>query len=93
MPILDAIQHYGGIRIRVKGSGNLDLILYSLDDTYSEELNSVVMATTSERFVTKLANFNQPRARLKIRVDAINEYFEINQVTVYVKPIHVSYPQ
>lgn len=93
MATLDYIQHYGAVRVRVKGSGNLDLTLLSLDDVYTQDLAPVVMTPTTNIAPLKLSNFNQQRARLEISVGAIDEYFDINQVTIFVRPIYTSHPQ
>ena len=93
MAVLEYTQHYHAIRIRVKGSGNLKLTLYSLDDVKSQTLTPVAMSSSTNIAPTQLADFNQQRARLDIRTTEIDETFTINQINVYIKPIYSSYPQ
>ncbi len=89
----DYIQHYTGVRLRVKGVGNLDVSLISLDNITTQNLESAVMSATTEKLITKLANLSEARARVRVSIDAISEKFEISSITVYVKPLWTSYPQ
>jgi hypothetical protein len=93
MAVFDYIQHYNAVRVRVKGSGNLRMTLYSLDEVYSQTLVPLVMNSTTNIAKTQLVNFTQQRAKLRIETTAIDEVFEFNQISVYVKPIYTSLPQ
>jgi hypothetical protein len=88
----EMINHYGQITFRVTGVGNLDLQLLSQDSIKVQTLNSLLMQSTTERQPTKLCNFNQQRAQLKISTNAINEIFNIQRIILWVKPISTSYP-
>ena len=86
------IVHFGGVRLRVTGSGNLDMTFKSLDDVDTQTLVPIIMSSTSAREPTRLANFISQRGRLQISTNAIDETFRINRVIVFAKPIWTQFP-
>jgi len=88
----EEIVHFAGIRIRVTGSGNLDLTFQSLDFIDLSVLAPLAMSTATAREPTRLANFISQRGFLKISTDAINETFRINRVILFAKPIWSQFP-
>jgi hypothetical protein len=95
-----SVLHTGYIRTRITGSGNLDLRLIGLYEDIltdvpappTQTLTPIAMATATPRLVQNLANFNQQYAQLEFSVDVIDEYFKINSITFYVKPIWSGFP-
>lgn len=88
----EEILHFAGIRIRVTGSGNLDLQFQSLDGVDRQTLSPLVMSTVTAREPTRLANFISQRGALVISTNVINEIFRINRVIVFAKPIWSQFP-
>jgi len=88
----DNILHYGGIRLRVNGTGNLRLTLYGYDKVSSEVLTPVVMTAAPGREKVRLANFKSELALVRLETTAIDETFKINKMMVYVKQLYTSYP-
>lgn len=88
-----ALIHFNAVRMRVIGSGNLDLEFRSLDDVVTETLPIIVMATATNREPTVLANFRQQRGQLRFSVNEINEYFSISKIIIFVRPYQTGYPQ
>ena len=88
----EEIVHFTGVRLRVTGSGNLDLEFKSLDDETTQTLAPIVMQTTTGREPTRLANFISQRGQLKISTNVINETFKINRILLFVKPLWSQYP-
>lgn len=86
------INHYAATRLRVVGSGNFKMSFYSLDDINSLTLIPLTLASTSNREPTRLANFNEQRAALEIKVTAINEWFKVDRIVIFVKPVASSFP-
>jgi|SRR3990167_759210 len=86
------ISHINAIRMRVVGSGNLELTLYSLDDVDSQALVDITMSAATAIQPTRLANFWSQRVSLELKTDAINEYFRINRVIMFTKELYSSYP-
>lgn len=88
----EQICHVGGIRMRVVGSGNLDLQLLSFDSIRSSTMIPLVLSAATNREPTRLANFMEQRIALKVSMDTINEWFKINRIIVLIKPIFTEYP-
>jgi len=87
------IQHFGSIRIRVTGSGVLRARLLSLDDVRTQTLPTLTMAAATNIQPTILANFTEQRAALELSTTAINEFFRVNRIIVYMKTVATGYPQ
>lgn len=89
----NGITHYGAVRYRIVGLGNLITTLYSLQEVESQTLANINMTPTNDRMPTLLANFQKEQIFLKGQTTEINEYFRINRIIVYTKPIWSGYPQ
>jgi len=88
----ESILHFGAIRVRVVGDGNLKAKLSSLDDSFSQDLVPLAMESASGIQPTRLANFNSQRALLELKTTEINEYFKINRIIFFIKELYTSYP-
>jgi hypothetical protein len=86
------IVHYGAVRLRVTGSGNLRMTFLSLDEDTSSVLSPIVLQATTGREPLRLANFISQRGMLEISTTAINEKFRINRVIIFEKPLWTEYP-
>jgi hypothetical protein len=87
------IVHFGAVRLRVTGQGNLRLKLKSYDDIDETDLVPIPLQAATDRTPTQLANFTHQSARLRIETTEIDERFQISQVLIYMKPVSGSYPQ
>lgn len=85
--------HFGAIRLRVTGSGNLQSTLESLDEVSSASLSDVAMQSTTDREPLVLANFISQRGFLKLETTEINETFFISKLVIFVRPVATGYPQ
>lgn len=86
------ISHFAAIRIRLTGTGNLKMSVYSLDDVRSKTLVPFTMATTSRIIPTRLVNFTEQRASFELKTTEIDEKFRINRIVIYMKEVFTSYP-
>jgi len=86
------ISHFAAIRVRVTGTGNLQMKVYSIDDVKSKTLVPFVMQQTSRIIPTRIVNFMEQRAAFEITAPGMDEYFRINRITVYIKEVYTSYP-
>jgi hypothetical protein len=86
------IQHFNAVRFRVNGTGILRSTFYSLDDSVTQTLPNLTMATSPGLQPTILSNFIQQRARLECKTTAINEYVKINRIIIFSREIFSSYP-
>lgn len=87
------IFHFNAVRLRVTGTGNLDMELQSLDEIYINTLVPLAMTNLTNREPTQLANFNQQRALLRLSTDELDERFVISRIIIYIKPVATSFPQ
>lgn len=88
----DNIVHYTSVRMRIIGSGQLDMTMFSQDDIFSSVLLPFTMTATTNIRPTRLMNFQHQRAYLKGSTDVINEWFQINKIVIYAKEVFVEYP-
>lgn|SRR5574340_117574 len=88
----EVINHYGAVRLHATGAGNLRFTLSSLDDVKKKTLLPIPLIARNNVEPTRLANFTQQKARLEVRVTDINEFFQINKIIVFVRPVAKSYP-
>ncbi len=94
-PVTDeqVINHFGAVRLRVNGVGNLQLSLLSFDEVQSNVLVPIPLQTTTATEPNRLSNFTQQRAKLLIKTTNINETFQISKIIVFVKPVAKSWPE
>ncbi len=85
-------QHIVAVRLRVTGSGNLDLTLTDLNQVQTLNLVTLPMAATTRIEPTRLANFQSQRVRLEGKTTEINETFRINRIIIFAAPVAVEYP-
>jgi hypothetical protein len=88
----DNIIHYTSVRMRVIGSGSLDMTMYSQDEVYSFDLSPIIMHATTNIRPTKLMNFQHQRAYLKGSTNVQGEWFKINKIVIYAKEVFADYP-
>jgi len=88
------ICHYGPVRMRVVGAGNLILSMHSLQNVKSATCpNAIVMTTTTDIEPHRLFNFMSQRASLRLGTTEIDEYFRINRIIIYAKEVFTAYPR
>lgn len=88
----DNIIHYTSVRMRIIGSGNLDMTMFSQDDIFSSDLVPFTMTATTNIRPTRLMNFQHQRAYLRGSTNQIGEWFKINKIVIYAKEVFVDYP-
>jgi hypothetical protein len=90
--LIGEILHTVAVRLRVTGSGNLQLFLRSMDDIRNTQLVSQVMTATTNIEPTILANFEDQRTQLELKTTEINEVFIVSRIVVFVKATRSGYP-
>ena len=86
------ILHFGGIRLRVNGVGNLQMELLSLDDDRSVNLKELPITPRPGLEPTRRVNFKSQRTRLKIFTTKMNEYAKVNRIIIFAKQSSTSFP-
>jgi hypothetical protein len=89
----ESIIHVNAVRIRVKGDGLLRMQMQSLDEVYTKDLVPLDLAETNNREPTQLTNFKQQRQRLYVKTTDFADYFDINRIIIFAKPMFTSFPQ
>jgi hypothetical protein len=88
----EVISHFSAVRIRVNGTGQLRLALFSLDDVTSVTLVPLTMAVATRIVPTRLCNFQEHRAALEVKTTGIDENMRINRIIVFSRPVFTEWP-
>lgn len=92
----ETISHFNALRPRVIGSGDLQVAAYAPGgdntDILIETILPYTMASATARQPTLLMNVKQQRISIEIKVTEINEWFQINRMSVFYKPLFTSFP-
>ena len=89
----EVINHFGAVRLRVNGSANLQLALFSLDKKQQNTLIPIPLQSLTNIEPNRLSNLTQQRAKLQIRTTEINETFKISKIIIFTKPVAKSWPE
>lgn len=92
MPGSSVYIHSNLVRIRALGSGNLDIEMLGYNDILTQTLPAVSLVSTQSRERDRLCNFTSQATKVKVSMDAINEWFNINSLIVFIKPSWSSGP-
>lgn len=87
------LLHFGAVRMRVTGSGDLKTIITSLDDVNESQLPNIALQSTTNKEPLILCNFREQRAYLEVYTEDIDAKFTISRIVVFVKPTATGYPQ
>jgi len=88
----EMVNHFNAIRLRVVGQGSLKMKLFSLQDVQEQQLADLPMSLRTDTQPTRLANFTTQRASLEIMTNSINDYFRINRIIIFTRPVASEYP-
>lgn len=87
------IHHVNAVRMRVTGSGSLQMQLNSLDDEEIQVLIPFTMAATTRIEPTRLANFKSQRIQLEMKTTELDEVINhVHRIIIFAKPNDSSYP-
>lgn len=81
----DELYHFGGVRLRIKGSGTLNLELKSMDDVLTELIPSLSIIPQPGRPYWRPINFVAEHASLKLSMNGLTDYFILNWVHLFHK--------
>lgn len=88
----DNIVHYASVRMRIVGSGSLQMKMVSQDAIYESVLVPFTLAAATNIRPTRLMNFQHQRASFECKTTEISEWFKINKIVIYAKEVFVDYP-
>jgi len=87
------LLHFNAVRLRVTGSGNLQLSFKSLDDVNVSQLVDLPMVAATNKEPTVLANYIDQLGCLEFKTTEINETFAICKIVIFVREVASGYPQ
>lgn len=87
------IHHFGLIKARVIGAGNLQIYTYGDDDSGPLTSVSVALSSAPGGDIERLINHLNERCSVKFRVSLFNEYYVFNRFDLYTKPVYMRRPQ
>ena len=88
----ESILHFGALRFRITGTGQMTATVYNLDKTQSFTPNSIQMDGIDGSEPLILTNLNTQRAILRMETNTQGAYFEVSRIVLYQKPIWEDYP-
>lgn len=86
------ISHFAAIRIRVNGTGELKMKVYSLDNVREKTLVPFQMNLLNRIIPTRIVNFMEQRATFELKTTEIDQHFRINRIVIFTKEVFTSYP-
>ena len=88
----EGILHFAAVRMRLIGTGELDMQFRSLQGVKTQDLVPFTMTLTTDIEPTRLCNFKSQRAYLRVSTDEFQEYFRINRIIVFTNQLWTSFP-
>ena len=85
--------HASALRIHGRGEGLLQASLLNQDVTKSQTLALTTLSEAPGLDYTRRSNFTNERVFIKLRTNLFEEHFEINALSLFVKPIWTMRPQ
>jgi len=78
---------FTGIRLRIKGVGNLNITMKGLDEASTLIAQQLVLSLAPGR--TKFAGFNfvSERCAVKLSLSEANNYFTLTKFTIYINAL------
>ncbi len=87
------ISHFGSLRIRAVGTGNLKTTLFTGDNVRNTPLANLALTSTDNKQKSLLSNLTAQKIKIKFYTDSIDEVFNITRVILFTKPTLTQLPQ
>ena len=81
----EGIYHFGGMRLRARGFGDVDVIAVGLDDAQTELSGSISLETAPGREFFKLLNFKNERCSIRLRMADNGEWLLVTKMSLFAK--------
>jgi hypothetical protein len=86
------INHFAGWRLRVIGNGNLKSTIGTLNDVITKDLFPMPMTDPARIEPYRIINFMSQRAAIEYKTTELDEWFQINTLVIFIKPVFTQYP-
>jgi hypothetical protein len=83
----ESVCHFHAVRMRVVGSGVLQINIQNADKTINVDCPSLVLATSPGKSLTRIFNVVSEMASPRIRMNNINEKFKLTRFVMFVKTV------
>lgn len=83
----DAINHYDSLKVQVRGVGNLDISLEDQYKTLTVDAPGLPLTLSPSKVSYRQVNFESEYMGVKLKTDALNEWFELFQLRVFMMPL------
>ena len=87
------VYHYAGIRVRVKGSGNLQISLSGVNSVQTAYAPSLPLQANPGRPFFRGFNFTSEKCAVKLRTNEPNESFLLTHFTLFHKLLWLTRPE
>jgi hypothetical protein len=77
------INVYTGVRLRARGTGTLDIRLFSEDNVSNVSLQPVTLSTTPGKEYFRLANFTNEKCAVDLLTASSGEKFNLNKIVLF----------
>jgi len=83
----EAVNHFTGIRMRVRGIGDLQITLKDQDAVQTASAASITLSAGPGRPLFRGFNFVSERCSVKLRMNLVSEHFLLTRFTLYIAPM------
>lgn len=78
---------FSGIRLLIRGNGDLQIRVFSIDDAYTLDTPSITLAASPGIMKTREFLFENEKASIQIKVDQFGEWFSLRDYRVFGIPV------
>lgn len=89
----NSLLHLGLFKMRVTGSGGMNLQLRTFDQLNQVDLPPFTLTTTAQYLQQRLTNYIGQGIILKGSAQALNSTCRVQDITLFLKPIYNEIPQ
>lgn len=86
------IHHFGCLKFRVTGTGNMNVLLTGEDGSLPTSVGSIPLSSAPGGEPEKLINFTNEKMSVKLRTSLFGERFVLSQIITYLKPMWAKRP-
>jgi hypothetical protein len=87
-----AVNHFHGLRLRIKGAGYAQLQVFTLDEKRSVIPPSILLNSTEEGFRDRIFNLVTEKAKVKLSQVDIDSWMHVTEFTLLSKVIWEMHP-
>lgn len=86
------VFHHGGVRLRIYGAGNLDLVVTCLDNSQVYNLSAIPLQPGPGVYHLRTFNAQSEKATLRGILNNIDQYMTVTKIWVFVRQLWLTRP-